>query len=154
VLRLLRGVQSLRRLVGVLFGRSQQGGVTSVGMIMFLLIVLSSVGILWFERVEGANIRTADDAVWWSVTTVTTVGYGDRYPVTPGGRMIASALMVAGVGLFGALSGIVASLFLGQRVEQDAMLAEMKALRAEVEKLRRGAAPEQAERREPLTGGS
>ena len=155
VLRLLRGVRSLRRLVAMLFGRGQQGGVASVGMIMFLLIVLSSVGVLWFERVEGANIRTADDAIWWSVTTVTTVGYGDRYPVTPGGRLIASALMVAGVGLFGALSGIVASLFLGQRAEQDAMLTEIKAMRAELERMRVGAPPqERAEKGEPPASGS
>jgi voltage-gated potassium channel len=150
LLRLLRGVRSLPRLVGVLFGGGQRGGVASVGMIMFLLIVLSSVGVLWFERVDGANIRTAGDALWWSVTTVTTVGYGDRYPVTAGGRTIAAGLMVAGVGLFGALSGIVASLFLGQRAEQDAMLVELKAMRAEMERMRTGAMS-QAEtgRREP-----
>lgn len=153
VLRLLRGIQSLRRLVNVLFGRSQQGGVTSVAMIMFLLIVVSSTAILWFERGDGANIRTAGDAVWWSVTTVTTVGYGDRYPVTPEGRAIAGALMVCGVGLFGALSGIVASLFLGQRAEQDAMLSEIKAMRAELAKLQRGTTPGPADSREPSAGG-
>ncbi len=155
VLRLLRGVRSLHRLLALLFVNSRRGGVASVGIIMFLLVVLSSAGILAVERGDGANIRTAEDAVWWSVTTVTTVGYGDRYPVTPAGRMIAGVLMFAGVGLFGALSGLVASLFLGQRAEQDEMLAEIKALRAELGQMRAGAAPRQrTEKSETPTGGS
>jgi voltage-gated potassium channel len=66
------------------------------------------------------------------------VGYGDRYPVTTGGRIIAGALMVSGVGLFGALSGIVASLFFGNREEEEEVLREIRALRAEVEQLRTG----------------
>ncbi|MBI5689225.1 MAG: potassium channel family protein [Verrucomicrobia bacterium] len=146
VLRLLRGVRSLQRLLAMLFGARQGGGAASVGLMRFLVIVTGSVGILWCERVEGANIRTAEDAVWWSVTTVTTVGYGDRYPVTASGRVIAGALMVCGVGMFGALSGIVASLFLGQRSEQEAVLTEVKAMRAELAQLRRG------EGRDPETG--
>lgn len=155
VLRLLRGVQSLRRLFAMMFVSRQGGGAASVGIMMFLLIVGSSLGILWFERVEGANIRTAGDAVWWSVTTVTTVGYGDRYPVTPEGRVIAGALMVAGVGLFGAFSGIVASLFLGQKKEQDALLTEMKAMRAELAQMRSGERPqEEAAKRRPPAGES
>ena len=149
VLRLLRGVRSLHRLLSLLFVNRRGGGAASVGLIMFLLIFFSSLGVLWFERVDGANIRTAGDAVWWSVTTVTTVGYGDRYPVTPAGRMIAAALMVAGVGLFGAMSGIVASLFLGQSKEQDDMLGEVKALRAEIAQLRR----EKGAREPPAAGG-
>ncbi|MBM3854857.1 MAG: two pore domain potassium channel family protein [Verrucomicrobia bacterium] len=101
-----------------------------------MLIVTSSVAMLWFERGEGANIRTAGDAVWWSVATVTTVGYGDRYPVTTDGRLVAGTLMIAGVGLFGALSGLVASLFLGNREDEKALAAEIRAMRTELERLR------------------
>lgn len=139
IVRLLRGVRSLHRLLGILFVNRRRGGLASVGIVMFLLIVGSSVGILLVERDEGANIRTASDAVWWSFATVTTVGYGDRYPVTTAGRVIAGALMVSGVGLFGALSGIVASLFFGNRGEEEAVLREIRALRTEVEQLRAGA---------------
>jgi voltage-gated potassium channel len=138
VLRLLRGVRSVHRLLSILFVNRRRGGMASVGIVMFLLIVASSVGILLVEQGEGANIRTANDAVWWSFATVTTVGYGDRYPVTTGGRIIAGALMVSGVGLFGALSGIVASLFFGNRGEEEEVLREIRALRAEVEQLRTG----------------
>src|SRR3712207_7326739 len=49
-----------------------------------------------------SNIKTAADAIWWSVVTLTTVGYGDRYPVTTEGRFLATLLMTAGIGLFGA----------------------------------------------------
>jgi voltage-gated potassium channel len=71
---------------------------------------------------------------------MTTVGYGDRYPVTPAGRLIAMALMFCGVGLFGALSGIIASNFLGQHDRDEEVLAEIKALRAELVR-RPGAGP-------------
>jgi voltage-gated potassium channel len=139
VLRLLRGVRSLHRLLAILFVNPRRGGLASVGIVMLLLIVASSLGILLVERGDGANIRTASDAVWWSFATVTTVGYGDRYPVTNEGRIIAGALMVSGVGLFGALSGIVASLFFGNRGEEEEVLREIRSLRAEVEQLRTGA---------------
>jgi voltage-gated potassium channel len=136
VLRLLRGIKSFRRLLHLAYASRRRGGVATVALTMFLLVVFASIGVLLCERVESANIKTAGDAVWWSVTTVTTVGYGDRYPVTPEGRMIAIALMVAGVGMFGALSGIIASLFLGQGEEKSAVEVELKALRVAVEKMR------------------
>lgn len=58
-----------------------------------------------------ATIRTFPDAVWWVLTTITTVGYGDRYPVTTEGRLVAAALMVAGIALLGLVTGLVASWF-------------------------------------------
>jgi voltage-gated potassium channel len=132
VIRVLRGMRSLPRLLGVMFAQKARGGVASVALLMFLLVVTASIGILLCERGEQANIKTASDAVWWSVTTVTTVGYGDRYPVTTAGRTIAIGLMVAGVGMFGALSGIVASVFLGKGDNENAVLAEVKLLREEL----------------------
>lgn len=152
ILRLLRGVQSLRRLLTLVFVNRRRGGAVSVGMIVFVLIVLSSAGMLWFERGEASNIRTAGDAVWWSITTVTTVGYGDHYPLTPEGRMIAGALMVAGVGLFGAFSGLVASLFLGPRGDSGVLLDEIRALRAEVEHLRASSSPGNGPRKNEAGG--
>jgi len=81
------------------------------------------VSILVCERHSDANIRTAEDAVWWSVSTFTTVGYGDKYPVTSEGRVLGMVLMVAGVGMFGGISGLAASFFLGG---QDRKSAETK----------------------------
>jgi voltage-gated potassium channel len=137
VLRLLRGIPSLRRLFGIMFASRRSGGVVTVALTMFLLVVFASIGMLLCETAEKANIKTAEDAVWWSVTTVTTVGYGDHFPVTLSGRAIAMVLMIAGVGMFGALSGIIASIFLGRRDEEDtATLAEVRALRADLNRIR------------------
>lgn len=115
ILRLLRAVRSLRLIFEILFRSRAQSGMASVFMITFLMLSLSSIGVLIAEDAEQSNIRTAEDAAWWSLTTITTVGYGDRYPVTLPGRLIAGALMITGVGLFGTLSGVVASFFLGDR---------------------------------------
>jgi voltage-gated potassium channel len=141
VLRLLRGLRSIQRLLALIFAHRTRGGVASVGLISFLVITFSSIGILICERAPGSNIRTAGDAVWWSITTITTVGYGDRYPVTTAGRVVAGAVMVIGVGLFGTLSGLIASVFLGEsgkkiEQEEDEILREIRALRAEVAQLR------------------
>lgn len=145
ILRLIRAVKSLRLIFDMLFTHNRtRGGVASVGTIAFLVLSLSSTGILMVERAPESNIRTAEDAVWWSVTTVTTVGYGDKYPVTLAGRAIAAALMFTGVGLFGTLSGVIASFFLGdgkakeeEAARQESLHAKIDALQSEIAELRK-----------------
>jgi voltage-gated potassium channel len=98
---------------------------THNGLHFVLLSVLAIVGIgaaaeLAFEQhVPGANIHNFGDALWWAIVTVTTVGYGDKYPVSAGGRGVAVVLMLTGIGLVGVLSATVASYFVGQRAEDD-----------------------------------
>ena len=71
---------------------------------------LGSVAVLDVERGDSdANITTFGDALWWATTTVTTVGYGDRLPVTLEGRVIAFALMVVGISLVGVVTASVAA---------------------------------------------
>ena len=73
--------------------------------------------------------------MWWAVTTMTTVGYGDRFPVTTEGRLVGVFLMIAGIGVFGSFSGLVASWFLSpRRQEVDAEIAELKAMLAEIQR--------------------
>jgi voltage-gated potassium channel Kch len=67
---------------------------------MVLLVAFSSAAILIADDGRDANIKSAEDAIWWSITTITTVGYGDRYPTTTEGRVIAMVLMLCGVGPF------------------------------------------------------
>lgn len=69
-----------------------------------------------FERgAAGSNIQSLPDALWWAVSTVTTVGYGDSFPTTPAGRGVAVALMLLGIALFGFLAGNLASFFIEQK---------------------------------------
>lgn len=125
LIRLLRAIRSAHRIADILFLRKRTAGFGSAFLTTFLLIGFSSGAILMFENGPDANIRTAEDAVWWSVTTITTVGYGDKYPTTPEGRILAIVLMLSGAGLFGTLSGLVASVFLGKG-DEDRELAEIK----------------------------
>ncbi len=84
--------------------------------VIFLAIVVlefASIFILVTERNNiNANIKTASDALWWAYVTVTTVGYGDKYPVTNSGRIVGVLLMTIGVGLFGVITGYLANAFL------------------------------------------
>ena len=77
-----------------------------------IVMFVGAVGMLDVERhVAGANIRTFGDAVWWSLTTLTTVGYGDRYPVTTEGRLIAAAVMLTGIAVLGVVTASIAAWF-------------------------------------------
>jgi voltage-gated potassium channel len=80
-----------------------------------LLIIFSSIAILQVEKDPASNIKSAEDAIWWAYVTITTVGYGDKYPVTTEGRVIAAVLMTAGVGLFGTFTAYVASWFVAEK---------------------------------------
>lgn len=136
ILRLIRAIGSLHRLVTTLSTNKTRGGIAFVVVAMFLLIVFASIAILLCETHPASNITTAGDAVWWSVTTITTVGYGDRFPITTAGRVVAMTLMLSGVGLFGGLSGVIASAFLGQQPKADAIAEELKLIREEIQRLR------------------
>jgi voltage-gated potassium channel len=78
------------------------------------MITFSSIAILQFENAPDSNILTAEDALWWSYTTITTVGYGDRFPVTTEGRLIGVALMTVGVGIFGTYTALIAAWITGK----------------------------------------
>ena len=121
LVRLVRAMPTMRHFLRVMYASRARGGAASVLVITFLVLALSSVGVLLFETDAKSNIVTAGDAAWWSITTITTVGYGDRFPVTTAGRIIASVLMISGVGLFGTFSGLIATFLLGGvRVEPGA----------------------------------
>jgi voltage-gated potassium channel len=73
---------------------------------------ISAVQMTIIERaVEGSNIKNFGDGIWWAITTVTTVGYGDRYPTTTEGRFLAVTLMIMGISLMGVITASVAAWF-------------------------------------------
>lgn len=108
-----------------------------------LVLLIASLAVLDSERgAKGATITTFGDAAWWAFTTVTTVGYGDRYPITGQGRFIAGGLMLAGIALLGIVTASLASWLIDKVREveehtQAATRADVAALTAEVRALRR-----------------
>eukprot|EP00240_Pyramimonas_obovata_P004761 CAMPEP_0118960134 /NCGR_PEP_ID=MMETSP1169-20130426/63487_1 /TAXON_ID=36882 /ORGANISM="Pyramimonas obovata, Strain CCMP722" /LENGTH=421 /DNA_ID=CAMNT_0006908283 /DNA_START=42 /DNA_END=1304 /DNA_ORIENTATION=+ len=114
VYRLVEDVQALRAtsLVDRVLSRSKRLSASlSVTFIALITALTGAVAVLQFEHgVVGSTINTSIDALWWSLTTMTTVGYGDMFPVTAGGKFVGTALMLVGVSIFGTVSGIVASL--------------------------------------------
>jgi voltage-gated potassium channel len=76
--------------------------------------------VLLFEKnATGSNIHNYAQAIWWAIVTVTTVGYGDRYPTTGGGRAVAVVLMLVGIGLIGVLTATVASVFVKEHTDAN-----------------------------------
>ena len=143
ILRLLRAIRATHIVTSVLLKNKLQTGVASVVLTAFLLVMFCSVGILICEQQNpDANIQTAGDAIWWSVSTISTVGYGDKYPITAEGRIVAMILMISGMGLFGIFSGLSASFFLGSRQqtivhEESKILARLEKLEEKIDRLKR-----------------
>jgi voltage-gated potassium channel len=82
--------------------------------IVFVVMLLGSIGFVVFET----DMKFAD-GLWWSIVTLTTVGYGDISPATPGGRLVGIAIMVVGIGLLGTLTATIASIFVENRMLEN-----------------------------------
>jgi voltage-gated potassium channel len=101
-----------------------------VALVAVAAVVLGGLGIHSVEGGEGGHIRSVGDGIWWAIVTATTVGYGDISPATTEGRIIATALMLLGIGVIGAFTATVASFF----VAQDEG-SELKAIEARLDRL-------------------
>jgi voltage-gated potassium channel len=137
----------------VIANRTQYAGFVTV-LLAFVVLITASVLVLNAEtRSDDANIDSGWDAFWWAFVTITTVGYGDRYPVTTAGRVGAMLVMTMGIGIIGALASILASVLVGDgdepepapaadvSAELEAMRNELAALREAVDRLPRGEPP-------------
>jgi voltage-gated potassium channel len=133
IFRLLRAVRASQLLADFIVKKRAQNGLLAVSLLAIIMVTVCSIAILRIESGANGNITTPDDAVWWAFTTITTVGYGDRYPITFEGRLVAVVLMIGGVGLFGTFSGFLASWFVGR---DDDAAKEIAALRQELRELR------------------
>ena len=103
-------IRSFRILTKVVVQDSIASTVTVTTLVGCLIIVGACIGVLHFERnAPGANITNAEDVAWWGVVTTSTVGYGDFYPVTNGGRLFAVLIMCVGIGLFATFAGALVS---------------------------------------------
>ena len=108
--RLLRGKKKKDLIDDVLEHRGQYAAFITI-LAAMIVMTIASVLVLQFEsRSPDANITTGGDALWWAVVTITTVGYGDTFPITLPGRVTGFLVMLAGVGIIGALASILASI--------------------------------------------
>jgi voltage-gated potassium channel len=123
ILRLLRLLRLVRTFASVyrallhverLLGNRQ---IASIAVVWMAILVLSSLGMYVAERGTNELIESPLDALWWGLVTMTTVGYGDIYPVTAEGRIAASVLLVLGIALFGVITATVTGLLI--RGEDD-----------------------------------
>jgi voltage-gated potassium channel len=146
-LPLLRPLRALRLLPVLNLGRAGlllanalrrlRGMLTHHGLHYVLIVVLGVIVVCAALELEfedgshGSNIQNFGDAIWWATVTVTTVGYGDKYPVSAGGRGIAVVLMVVGIGLIGVLTATVASYFIGTAVDEQKMAVDKRLERIE-----------------------
>ncbi len=154
-LRLLRLVMLLRvlnrRATNSLRGRV----ITYVSGATVLIIGSAGLAVLDAERGHpGANIDNYGDALWWAMTTIATVGYGDRYPITGQGRFVAAGLMLAGIALLGVVTASIASWLIEKvrevEVDTQAMTQrDIAELRAEIRALRRELRAARASEPEP-----
>ena len=127
--------------------RLAESTLLTVVLVVLLVVTMGSILIVIIEApVESANIKTGEDAVWWAIVTVATVGYGDKFPVTPLGRLIGTAMIVMGVSLFSVLTSYIATQFMARR--KSTGLSETELLRRQMEQsfaeLQRSAAAENA----------
>ena len=110
VLKVVPGIPGLRQLRRVLVLES--GPLLSVLVIFLMVVFLASVAEYFLERdVQPATFGSVPAALWWAVVTLTTTGYGDVVPITPLGRMVATLVMISGLGVFGLWTGILATGF-------------------------------------------
>jgi len=140
IFRMLRAFRSTKILLYYLFRNRAKSTFATVALISIVMVFFSSIAILNLENEPESNIRTPSDALWWSFVTITTVGYGDKFPITHEGRIVAAFLMTAGVGLFGTFTAFVASFFMEvqQKKEEDEihkLIEEVRLLRERIESL-------------------
>ena len=118
IVRIIRVVRLLRELGPGAIWRTlvhdrANSALYTLLLVGLLMLEFGSVGMLELESGKpDANIETASDALWYSIVTMATVGYGDRFPVTNPGRLLGSAIIVVGVGIFGTLTGYLANAFI------------------------------------------
>jgi voltage-gated potassium channel len=123
VLRLLRLLRLIRAFAGVFratqhFERmARHRGLAWLFVTWLAVMVICSLFLYAAENGVNAAITSRLDALWWGIVTLTTVGYGDVFPITPEGRIAASILMLLGIGLFSAITATLTSFMLVEQSE-------------------------------------
>jgi voltage-gated potassium channel len=138
-----RGATALAR---EFIDRRAESAIYVIVLASLLVLLLGSSAIAFIEPgVEGANIESGSDAFWWAFVTITTVGYGDRFPVTEWGRFVGMLTMAVGIGIFGVLTSFLSATFMApptppagtpKEPTMADLAAELAAVRRELEAMR------------------
>ena len=115
ILRLVRAFAGIYRAVTQIERLAGHHGLARLGLAWLGVVLISCAALYAVERDVNAAIASPFDALWWGISTMTTVGYGDVIPITPEGRIAASVLMLIGIGLFSAITAIVTSYLFAQQ---------------------------------------
>lgn len=129
-LRLLRLLRLIRTFTGIARAMSQVPRLANHQGLVWLVVawvgvtMLSSVALYIAEHEANPAVDDPLDALWWGITTLSTVGYGDVYPMTPEGRVAAMVLMILGIGLYSAITAAVTSYFVNSRSQPESPLVD------------------------------
>ncbi len=120
LLRFARCARSLKYIVEFFSKDQKTGKFVDCCIFCVAFVVFSAIVIFNCEKhVEGANIKNMSDALWFSIVSLSTVGYGDRFPVSDLGRVVGSIIIIGGVGLYASFTGFIVSKFItDDRVDQ------------------------------------
>lgn len=104
---------------------------------LLIIVVASSIAILVLESTAASEIHTPLDAIWYVVSTITTVGYGDEVPISPGGKVLGIMLMIVGVGFFSILTASLSSYFMRDiETEEEKLKDKINSLETTVNEMR------------------
>ena len=138
-LRILRIVRLLSLLMRQLSGIREKIFISVpiyTGFAASLLVLLGGAAIFDIESTQpGANIKTPSDALWWAAVTITTVGYGDRYPVSDEGRLLGVGLMISGIAVVGTITASFAGWLISQIKEVENENSHIKSELAEIKRI-------------------
>jgi voltage-gated potassium channel len=129
--RFVRIIRLFRLMRLVVRAQRLRGKVVALARVFGIMAAITVGGAMALQAVEPQAVQTLGDALWWSLVTVSTVGYGDIYPSTMAGRLIASLLIVSGIGSFGYVAGFMSSIM----EDEDAGPATQADLQGAVDRL-------------------